>query len=101
MRDDAAAMQASLDRLIAFNRASTKSHSGIWRDLAVGKRATGLDSQIGLVADMGQAAGVPTPLLRALQGLIHDIEQGRREQSLETFQQLALTCPPPTTSVAA
>ncbi len=81
---------ASLAALCDFRRASAKTHSGIWRDLAVRRRRTEVDSQIALVAQMGAAAGVNTPLLRRLTELIHDIEEGRRVQSVDTFQALAV-----------
>ena len=86
-----AAAHASIAALCEFRRRSAKTHSGIWRDLAVRKRRTEVDSQIGMVAAMGAEAGVDTPLLRRLAELVHDIEQGRREQSLATFQALAGT----------
>ncbi|HYF19969.1 MAG TPA: 2-dehydropantoate 2-reductase N-terminal domain-containing protein [Ramlibacter sp.] len=91
----------SLAALCEFRRRSAKTHSGIWRDLAVRKRRTEVESQIGLVARMGAEAGVDTPMLRRLEQLIHDIEEGRRAQSPETFQALADTWQPHTTSVAA
>ncbi len=56
---------ASLDRLVAFNRDSAKSHSGVWRDLAVRKRKTEVDAQIAVIADLGAEVGVATPLVRS------------------------------------
>ena len=78
----------SLDKLVQFNRASAKSHSGVWRDLAVRKRKTEVDAQIGPIAELGAAAGVDTPLVRRLVGLIHEVEEGRRPQSWETLDAL-------------
>jgi 2-dehydropantoate 2-reductase len=85
--DDAAA--DSLDALVAHNRKSAKTHSGIWRDLAVRKRRTEVDAQLGIVVTLGNEAGVATPLTARLVDLIHDIEDGRRPQSLETLDVLA------------
>ncbi|MEP6590425.1 MAG: 2-dehydropantoate 2-reductase [Gemmatimonadota bacterium] len=79
----------SLDHLVAHNRKSAKTHSGIWRDLAIRKRPTEVDAQLGIVASLGTAAGVPTPLTEKLVELIHEIEQGRRELSLDTLDALA------------
>lgn len=93
--------RASLAALCNFRRKSAKTHSGIWRDLAVHKRRTEVDSQIGLVAEFGAEAGIDTPMLRSLASLIHDIERGQRTQSPETFQALAGTCQPVTTSTVA
>lgn len=78
----------SLDRLVDFNRASAKSHSGVWRDLAVRKRKTEVDAQIAPIAELGAEAGVDTPLVRRLVALIHDVEEGRRPQGWETLDAL-------------
>jgi 2-dehydropantoate 2-reductase len=74
-----AVAQRSLDEMVTFNRGSSKTHSGIWRDLAVRKRRTEIDAQLGMVVDIAREAGIETPLLAALVGLIHDIENGTRE----------------------
>ncbi|NJD20883.1 MAG: 2-dehydropantoate 2-reductase [Gemmatimonadetes bacterium] len=79
----------SLDRLVTFNRASAKRHSGIWRDIAVRKRKTEVDAQIAVISTLGAEAGVDTPLVRRLVELIHDVEEGRRPQSWETLDALA------------
>ena len=84
---DSVAM-ASIAALAEFNRHTAKTHSGVWRDLAVRKRRTEIDPQIGIIAELGREAGVATPLLDRLVALIHDIEDGRREQSAETFAAL-------------
>jgi 2-dehydropantoate 2-reductase len=75
-----AAAERSLDELAAFNRRSAKSHSGIWRDLAVRKRRTEADAQLGPIIDIGKRHGVATPLIGRLLDLIHDVEEGRRAQ---------------------
>jgi len=85
----AGAAEQSLDALVAHNRRSAKSHSGIWRDLAVRKRPTEVDAQLGIVVSLGAEAGVPTPLTARLVTLIHEIERGARPQSLETLDALA------------
>jgi 2-dehydropantoate 2-reductase len=86
------ASRASVAALAEFNRHSAKTHSGIWRDLAVRKRRTEVDAQIGTIALLGAQAGVDTPAIRALVGLIHDVEDGRRAQSFATFQALSELC---------
>lgn len=67
---------ASLDRLVTFNRASAKSHSGIWRDLAVRKRKTEVDAHLVPIVELGAEAGVPTPLVAELVDILHEIEDG-------------------------
>jgi 2-dehydropantoate 2-reductase len=86
------AAEASLDALVAHNRKSVKTHSGIWRDLAVRKRATEVDAQLGIVVTLGDEAGVSTPITARLVELVHEIERGTRAQSLDTLQELARAC---------
>lgn len=83
------AAERSLDALVVHNRKSAKTHSGIWRDLAVRKRRTEVDPQLGIVVALGRDAGVPTPLIARVVELIHDIENGERALSLETLDLLA------------
>jgi 2-dehydropantoate 2-reductase len=89
----AGAAEQSLDHLVAHNRKSAKTHSGIWRDLAVRKRPTEVDAQLGLVVSLGAEAGVPAPLTSAVVKLIHEIERGERPQSLEALDALADVMP--------
>jgi 2-dehydropantoate 2-reductase len=72
------AVDASMAEMVAFNRRSAKSHSGIWRDLAVRKRKTEVDAQLGPIVADGTAAGVETPVIRRLIAMIHEIEDGAR-----------------------
>ncbi|MBI3504238.1 MAG: 2-dehydropantoate 2-reductase [Proteobacteria bacterium] len=85
----AGSAERSLDALVAHNRKSAKSHSGIWRDLAVRKRPTEVDAQLGIVVTLGEAAGVRAPITARLVELIHEIEAGRRAQSLDSLTILA------------
>jgi 2-dehydropantoate 2-reductase len=89
----AGAADRSLADLVAHNRKSTKTHSGIWRDLAVRKRPTEVDPQLGIVTTIGKDAGVATPITRKLVKLIHEIEDGTRPQSLETLDEFAELAP--------
>ncbi|NNE53529.1 MAG: ketopantoate reductase family protein [Sulfitobacter sp.] len=83
----AAALQSLAD-LADFNAKTAKTHTGIYRDLAVRKRKTEVDPQVGTVAEIAGSHGIDTPLLRRLVELIHDIEEGRREMSVDTFHEL-------------
>ena len=87
------AAEKSLDDLVAHNRRSAKTHSGIWRDLAVRKQPTEVDAQLGIVATLGKEIGVATPLTSRLVELIHEIERGTRPQSLEALDALASLAP--------
>jgi 2-dehydropantoate 2-reductase len=79
----------SLDALVAHNRKSAKTHTGIWRDLAVRKRPTEVDAQLGIVATLGKEAGVAAPLTEALVQQIHEVERGERAQSTLNLNELA------------
>jgi 2-dehydropantoate 2-reductase len=85
----AGAAERSLDHLVLHNRKSAKTHSGIWRDLAVRKRPTEVDAQLGIVVSLGAEARVPAPLTSAVVKLIHEIEQGVRPQSMQALDALA------------
>src|SRR5580693_3056128 len=62
-------LEGSLEPLVAFNRRSAKTHSGIYRDLMVRHRPTEVR------AHLGELKG---PMLRRVVELIGEIEQGRR-----------------------
>lgn len=83
-----AAAEQSFDAMVAHNRTSAKSHSGIWRDLAVRKRKTEVDPQLTKPIAVGAELGLPMPLTRILVGLIQDIEAGRKALSYETLDVL-------------
>jgi 2-dehydropantoate 2-reductase len=82
---DEAGIARSIDAMVSFNRGSAKTHSGIWRDLAVRKRKTEVDAQIGIIAAIGRGVGVPTPSLERLVALIHAIEDGKRPLDWSTL----------------
>ncbi len=83
---------ASIAALAEFNRHTAKTHSGIWRDLAVRKRKTEVDPQIGVIATLGAEVGVATPAITKLVDLIHAIEDGEKPMAFSTFQELIDTC---------
>jgi 2-dehydropantoate 2-reductase len=85
---DEAALQRSIDAMMAFNRGSAKSHSGIWRDLAIRKRKTEVDAQIGIITEIGREVGVPTPTLSKVVELIHKIEDGERPLAWSTLDEM-------------
>jgi 2-dehydropantoate 2-reductase len=87
-----AGSRASIAALADFNRYTAKTHTGIYRDLAVRKRKTEIDPQIGIIAKLGAEVGIATPAITKLVELIHDIEDGRRPMAFETFQLLIDTC---------
>jgi len=91
---DRGVAERSLDDMVAHNRKSAKTHSGIWRDIAVRKRRTETDAQLGPIVSLGAEVGVPTPIVSRLIALMHDVEEGRRPQSHETLDVLKASALP-------
>jgi 2-dehydropantoate 2-reductase len=86
---DPAATQRSIDEMVAHNRTSAKSHSGIWRDLAVRKRKTEVDAQIAIIAEIATTHGLRTPLVDHIVRLVHEIEDGKRTMDRSNLDTLA------------
>lgn len=86
---DMAAIDATIARMVTYNRGSAKTHSGIWRDLAVRKRQTDVAAQLAPVRAAARRHGVPTPLADTLVELITGIEQGALTQSGALADRLA------------
>ena len=84
-----AMVDASMAAMVAHNRKSAKSHSGIWRDLAVRRRPTEVDAQLGPVVAEGAALGIATPITARLIGMIHAIENGTRPLDRANLADLA------------
>ena len=85
-----ALIDTSFADMVAHNRRSAKSHSGIWRDLAIRKRQTEVLAQLGPIVAAGRVAGVPVPLTARPIELVQDIEAGRRVLAMENLGVLAL-----------
>jgi 2-dehydropantoate 2-reductase len=86
---DPAVVAASLDRLIAIRHTDQKTHSGVWRDLAVRKRRTEVDAHFVPIVERAHQLDVDVPLLQRMIAMIHDIEQGRRDFSGANLDELA------------
>ena len=89
---DRAAIEEAMATVARFYRRHTKVKTGVWRDLAVRKRETEVDSQLGVVTAKARRLGIPTPLLDTVIAMIHDLESGRREMGWSNLDELiALT----------
>ncbi len=84
----AAEAAASVAAMVAFNRPNAKTHSGIWRDLAIRKRRTEVDQQIVPIAEIGGSHGFSCPATRRLARMIHEIEEGGRAQADRNLDEL-------------
>ncbi|MBV9539169.1 MAG: ketopantoate reductase family protein [Acidisphaera sp.] len=82
------AARACVDAMVAFNRPSAKTHSGVWRDLAVRKRRTEVDVQIAPIAEIGAKHGLPCPTVRKLVDMIHEVEGGVRPMTDDNLLEL-------------
>jgi 2-dehydropantoate 2-reductase len=78
----------SLLEMVAFNRKSAKTHSGIWRDLAVRKRQTEVDAQLGPIVALGAEVGTHAPIIARLIEMIHEIEAGTRALDITNLAEL-------------
>lgn len=87
-RNDAA-IDASLDALAEFNRGTGKTHSGIWRDLAIRKRKTEIRAQLVPIREAAEKHGIALPLLSLLGELIAAVEDGKRGQSMVLADELS------------
>jgi 2-dehydropantoate 2-reductase len=80
--------KASVEAMVAFNRPNAKTHSGIWRDLAIRKRRTEVDVQVLPVVQIGAQHGVDCPKCRKLTEMIHQIEDGTRTMTDDNLLEL-------------
>lgn len=87
-----AGMRAQIEWLRDYTAVGAKTHSGVWRDLAVRKRRTEVDPQIGIIATLAAEKGIDTPAIRTLVALVHDVEDGRRSLAYETLKVLVEQC---------
>lgn len=85
----AAAAKVSVAAMVAFNRGSAKTHSGVWRDLWVRQRTTEVDVQIAPIAEHGARHGLACRATRKLVEMVHAAEQGRLPMSDANLLRLA------------
>jgi 2-dehydropantoate 2-reductase len=82
------ASMRSLDQMVAFNRRSAKTHSGVWRDLAVRRRKTEATAQLGPIVSYGAESGVDTPLTAKVIEMVQEVEADARQRSLVNLEEL-------------
>src|SRR5712671_1534425 len=85
---DAKRTAASCDAMAEHYRHSAKTRSGIWRDLAVRKRKTEVETLLAPVIAAGKAHGVATPTVERLAAMIAEMESGTRDFSQENLAEL-------------
>ena len=81
-------LNAQLDRLAHLMATNKKTKSGIWRDLAVRKRKTEVDFQLGKVVELGHQLEIPVPLTSLVVKMIKELEDGTRSMDWANLQEL-------------
>jgi 2-dehydropantoate 2-reductase len=81
--------RSSVAAMVAFNRPNTKTHSGVWRDLAVRKRKTECVVKFAAVVAAGRKHGISCPKLAGLIAMIREVEEGGRALSDGNLDELA------------
>ncbi len=87
LANDADQMNTSIDALVKFNQKSAKTHSGIWRDLAVRKRKTEV-AMFDTILEEGKKVGLDMPITRYWINMIHEIEDAKRDMTVENLAEL-------------
>ncbi len=77
-----------LNDVIAIRHKDEKTHSGVWRDMAVRKRRTEVDAHFLPIIDRARELRLQVPLLERLVAMIHDVEEGRRDFSGANLDEL-------------
>jgi 2-dehydropantoate 2-reductase len=83
-----AAAAASFAAMVAHNAKSAKTHSGIWRDLAIRKRPTEVEAQLGPIVHFARQANRDAPAIAQLIAMIHEIEDGKRSLAWDNLAEL-------------
>ena len=66
-----------------------KDKTGMWRDLRVKRRKTEVDMQPGIVVEIGEREGIPTPVNAAVVQVVHEIEAGDRGMGWDNLDEIA------------
>jgi 2-dehydropantoate 2-reductase len=88
-RDDDAGIAASCEAMAEHYRHSAKTRSGIWRDLAVRKRKSEVETLLRPVIEAGRRHGVAMPTIARLAAMIAGIESGQRGFSTDNLVELS------------
>ncbi|WP_293853882.1 ketopantoate reductase family protein [uncultured Alsobacter sp.] len=83
------AADAAFDAMVAHNAKSAKTHSGIWRDLAVRKRKTEANAQLGPIVAFGRTVGIDAVATAGVLAMIHEIETGVRPMDWANLAELS------------
>ena len=88
LRPESSDKDAGIGRLVAWLRGQTKTRSGVWRDLAVHRRATEASVRYADIIQVRDSFGASSPHLEALVTMLREIESGRRNMSDDNLDEL-------------
>jgi len=83
-----AAIDASFEAMVAFNCRSAKTHSGVWRDIAIHHRKTECDAQFAPILELARRNRVAIPHVERLVSLMREVESGARPQAMDNLLRL-------------
>jgi 2-dehydropantoate 2-reductase len=86
---DRAAVDRAWQGERAYWRTAGVRRTGIWRDLAIRKRKTEAEGQLGVLIQQAEAVGLDVPLNRAVYRLIREIEAGQRGFAWSNLDEVA------------
>ncbi|HEX3702005.1 MAG TPA: 2-dehydropantoate 2-reductase [Vicinamibacterales bacterium] len=84
------AIDASFDAMVAFNRRSAKTHTGVWRDIAIHHRQTECEAQFGPIKALARRHAVGVPHLERLVALMREVESGGCPQAWNNLARLVV-----------
>jgi 2-dehydropantoate 2-reductase len=82
------AVDASFEAMVAFNRRSAKTHTGVWRDIAIHNRKTECDAQFDPILAIARQHRIAVPALERLVRLMREVESGVRPQEWKNLLRL-------------
>jgi 2-dehydropantoate 2-reductase len=86
---DPAAVDRAWEGEREYWRTAGVRRTGIWRDLAIRKRKTEAEGQLGVLIEQAEEVGLDVPLNRAVYRLIREIEAGQRGFSWSNLDEVA------------
>lgn len=89
LSDDSSLAADSLKRMADHYRHSTKQRSGVWRDLAIRRRKTEVDTQIAEIVRIAMVQGRGAYITEKLIAMIQEIEAGTRPIDRTNLVELA------------
>jgi 2-dehydropantoate 2-reductase len=87
-KGNGAAIDASFDAMVAFNRRSAKTHSGVWRDIAIHHRKTECEAQFVPILELARRHCIAIPHVERLVWLMREVESGARPQAMDNLARL-------------